>query len=400
MELEQIFYRFNPWWTEPFSAPGIVRENYVQKLLKEAEKKHITFVIGLRRVGKTTILKQVIARLIDKIKPQHILFLSLDHSALAPFSLLQLVEKYREVHGIPFKEKIFLFFDEVQYHEKFEQDMKILHDHENVKIYASGSNSLLLKDKKAFLTGRNVQRVINPLTFDEVLLFKGIKISAGEKQLQQKHFLEYLEQGGMPEYILTNDPEKITSLVNNIIYKDIVGKHNIKNVKKIQELFLLLCERVGKRLTYNKLANILGIDVETVSSYLSYFEETFLIYQVPRYAKSLNEIVKSPKKIYIADNGLRTVFVGGRDLGALWENLVFLQFKEKKVSYFFENEKEIDFIIESPPKHCFAVEAKLKEEINDEERKLLEKAPCKEKMLVRTLNDLKKVQDILGGKDI
>lgn len=400
MELEQIFYRFNPWWTEPFSAPGIVRENYVQKLLKEAEKKHITFVIGLRRVGKTTILKQVIARLIDKIKPQHILFLSLDHSALAPFSLLQLVEKYREVHGIPFKEKIFLFFDEVQYHEKFEQDMKILHDHENVKIYASGSNSLLLKDKKAFLTGRNVQRVINPLTFDEVLLFKGIKISAGEKQLQQKHFLEYLEQGGMPEYILTNDPEKITSLVNNIIYKDIVGKHNIKNVKKIQELFLLLCERVGKRLTYNKLANVLGIDVETVSSYLSYFEETFLIYQVPRYAKSLNEIVKSPKKIYIADNGLRTVFVGGRGLGALWENLVFLQFKEKKVSYFFENEKEIDFIIESPPKHCFAVEAKLKEEIDDEERKLLEKAPCKEKMLVRTLSDLKKVQEILGGKDI
>lgn len=398
MELEQIFHRFNPWWTEPFPAPGIVRENYVRELLREAGQKQITFVTGLRRVGKTTILKQVIARLIGNVKPQHILFLSLDHSALAPFSLLQLVEKYREVHGLSVKEKIFLFFDEVQYHEKFEQDLKVLHDHENVKLFASGSNSLLLRDKKAFLTGRNVQRVITPLTFDEFLLFKGIKIPAGEEQLQQKYFRKYLEQGGMPEYVLSNDPEKMTSLVNNIIYKDIVGKHNIKNVRKIQELFLLLCERVGKRLTYNKLAKVLGIDVETVSSYLSYFEETFLIFQVPRYAKSLNAVMKSPKKIYIADNGFRTVFVGERDLGALWENLVFLQFRERKVSYFLENEKEIDFIVEYLPKRCFAVEAKLKDHISDGEKMILEKAPCKEKILASTVNDLKKIQDIMENR--
>ena len=183
--------------------------------------------------------------------------------------------------------------------------------------------------------------------------------------------------------------------MNNIIYKDIVGKHKIKNVAKIQELFLLLCERVGKRLTYNKLANILGIDVETASSYISYFEETFLIYQVPRYAKSLNEVVKSPKKIYIADNGLRTVFVGGKDRGALWENLVFLQFKDRKVRYFFEKEREIDFIVEIFPKRCLAVEAKLKENITTEDTKTLEAAPCKEKMLVSTLADLQKIQQLI-----
>lgn len=279
----------------------------------------------------------------------------------------------------------------MQYHEKFEQDLKILHDHENVNIFASGSNSLL-KDKKAFLTGRNVQRVINPLTFEEFLQFKNLKINAGEKQLQKKYFFEYLSVGGMPEYVLTKDPEKIISLVNNIIYKDIVGKHNIKNIGKIQELFLLLCERVGKRLTYNKLANILGIDVETVSSYISYFEETFLIYQIPRYAKSLNERVKSPKKVYIADNAFRTIFVGLKDIGALWENLVFLQLKENKVSYYFEDDKEVDFIVDFFPKKCIALEAKWKDEVSDEEKKTLEKAPCKEKMMVSTLEDLEKVK--------
>ncbi len=395
MELEQIFYRFNPWWTEPFPVPGIIRENPLGELLKEAEKKEITFVTGLRRVGKTTLLKQVIAHLLHQVKPRHILFLSLDHSALMSFSLLELVERYREIHALAAREKIYLFFDEVQYHEKFEQDLKVLYDHENVKIFASGSNSLLLKDKKAFLTGRNVQRVINPLTFEEFLLFKGLKISGEDKQVRQKFFLQYLEQGGMPEYILTGDQEKITSLVSNIIYKDIVGKHNIKNAAKIQELFLLLCERVGKRLTYNKLANVLGIDVETVSSYLSYFEETFLIYQVSRYTKSFNEAVKSPKKIYIADNGFRTVFIGARDYGALWENLVFLQFKEKKVRYFLKDEKEIDFIVELYPRRCIALEAKFKESISEEEEKTLNLAPCKEKTIVRTLFDIQKIKESL-----
>ncbi len=398
MELKTIFERFNPWWEGHFRSEGIERELYLQEFLHEAEKKHITFVTGLRRVGKTTLLKQVIVKLLEQVDAKHILFLSLDHSALASSSLLDLVERYRELHGLSSKEKIFLFFDEVQYHEKFEQDLKILHDHENVKIFASGSNSLLLKDKKAFLTGRNVHRVVNPLTFAEFLLFRKLKIPAGEEQLQKKYFLEYLTLGGMPEYVLTEDPEKITSLINNIIYKDIIGKHGIKNPTKIQELFLLLCERVGKRLTYNKLANLLGIDVETVSSYISYFEETFLIYQVPRYTKTLNERIKSPKKIYIADNAFRTVFVGLKDIGALWENMIFLQLKEKKVSYYFENDKEIDFIVELFPKHCLAVEAKWKDEISSEEKETVELAPCKEKMIASVPKDLEKIKALIGKR--
>lgn len=398
MELDLIFSRFNPWWQDEYKVEGIIREHYINLLLTETKEKNITFVTGLRRVGKTTLLKQLIHQLIkQKIDAKHILFISLDHSALANVSILDLVEKYRQFIGLSFKEKIYLFFDEIQYHDNFERDIKVLHDNENVKIFASGSNSLILKDKNAFLTGRNKNIIINPLSFEEYLLFKGLSIVSSEKQLIKKYFEDYLELGGMPEYVLTNDPEKITSLVSNIIYKDIVGKHNIKNAKKIEELFLLLCERIGKRLTYNKLANILSIDAETVSSYISYFEEAFLVYSINRYAASLNEVVHSPKKIYLADNGIRSVFVGFKDKGALWENLVFSKIRGKKVSYYYENEHEIDFIVEIQQKReCIAIEAKYKENLEKEELEFFKNSKFKKKLIVQYLEDFNKIEELLS----
>ncbi len=398
MDLETIFIRFNPWWLETYEAPGILRENYLHLLEQEIKEKHITFVMGLRRVGKTTLLRQTIEHLLKNgIFKEHIFFLSLDHPGLAEYSLIDLIEKYRELRAISIKEKIYLFLDEVQYFKSFEQDIKILYDHEHVKITASGSNSLLIKDKKAFLTGRNKVLIINPLSFEEYLLFKQIKISPSEKQLFKHYFGEYLEAGGMPEYVLTQDPEKVTNLVSNIIYKDIVGKHNIKNPQKIEELFLLLCERVGKNLTYNKLSNILGIDIETVSSYISYIEETFLIYQVQRYTHSYNEVVRSPKKIYISDNGIRTVFIGNRDKGALWENFVFLTIKDKKVHYFYKDNFEVDFIIQLKNKRIIAVEAKYKEIISDRDKEIFKTIPFKEKYLIKDLDDLEKLRKMISN---
>ncbi len=394
MELDTIFYRFNPWWEERYVSLGITRETYLQVLVKEIENKEITFVTGLRRVGKTTLLKQTIAKLLEKgIDQHHIFFISLDHSAFSPMTLLDIVEKYREIKKISIKEKIYLFFDEIQYHPNFERDLKILHDHEQVKIIVSGSNSLMLKDTKAFLTGRNKVITIHPLSFKEYILFTKKEVLRADTQRINQYFQEYLEEGGMPEYVLSRNPEKITALVSDIIYKDIVGKHNLKNAKKIEELFILLCERVGKRLTYNKLANILGLDVETVSTYISYFEETYLIYQLNRYAKSQNEIIRSPKKIYIADTGIRSVFVGFKDKGALFENIVFLKLKDKKISYFYEHEKEIDFIVEVQ-KRKIALEVKYKEIIDPEELLFLEKSSFKEKRVISTAQDVETLDNL------
>lgn len=385
--MEQILHQFNPWWEGDFSAEGIRRPKYLQPFLEETKQNHITIITGLRRVGKTTLIKQTIAELLKETSPRTILFISLEHPAFDNHPILEIVEKFRTIQNLTRKEKIYLFFDEIQYKPGFERELKILHDHENVKIFISGSNSLILKDKKAFLTGRNKPFLVEPLDFDEYLLFNEVSIRKSESYLYKKHFQDYLELGGMPEYVLTRNKGKVTSLVDDIIYKDIVAKHGVKNINKLRELFLLLCERVGKRLTYNKIAHILEIKTDTVMSYISYFEEVFLIYQVSRYAKSLNEVIKSPKKIYISDIGIKNVFVGFRDLGALFENLVFLKIKHLTPKYYYENNKEIDFIIGKK-----AIEVKFKEKIDRKETLFLKNLKFKEKIIIKNYEDFLRLE--------
>lgn len=387
--MEQILRQFNPWWDDEFNAYGIIRNKYLPLLVEEANHKHITIITGIRRVGKTTLLKQAIYELLKHINPKNILFASLEHPIFDNVSLLGIIEKYRAIHGFTRKEKIYIFLDEIQYKPDFERELKVLHDNENIKIFISGSNSLILKDKKAYLTGRNKVFKVEPLDFNEFLLFNNLSLDSSQPYLANKYFQEYLEIGGMPEYVLTRDKGKVMSLVEDIIYKDIVAKHGVKNIAKLKELFLLLCERVGKRLSYNKLANILGIKVDTVINYVSYFEDVFLIYQVNRYARSLNEVIKSPKKIYIADSGLRNVYVGFKDIGALFENIVFLKLKNKNPSYYFENNKEVDFIIGK-----IAVEAKYRENIEPKELAFFNALHFKEKILVQNYQDLLKLEKL------
>jgi predicted AAA+ superfamily ATPase len=91
-----------------------------------------------------------------------------------------------------------------------------------------------------------------------------------------------MEYGGMPEYVLTKDPEYITNLTKNIIYKDIIAKYNLRDNDAIENLFRLLCERVGKPVSYNKLGHILGISKNSVKNYIDYFKETYLFYTIEK----------------------------------------------------------------------------------------------------------------------
>ena len=375
--MEEILYEFNPWCEEKYNALGILRNKYLNKLNKKLKNKKITFIIGLRRVGKTTLIKQLIAELCQKINPKHILFISLEHPIFINISILDVVKEFRKIHGLSRKVKIYLFFDEIHYKQDFDRELKILHDNENVKIFASGSSASLIKNKKAFLTGRHSDIIIKPLTFIEFLKFKEIEVKKSEEYLYKKHFLKYIEIGGMPEYVLTENSEVIINLVNDIIYKDIIGKHKIKNSRGIKELFLLLCERCGKRLTYNKIAKILSISVDTAKDYISFFEEAFLVHLVYKHEKSLNARIKAPRKIYVADTGIRNVFTGFRDLGAVFENLVFLEIKNKNPQYYFENGKEIDFVFGNT-----AIEAKFKQ-FDEDELKTLKQSKFKNKIVVK-----------------
>ncbi len=382
--MEQLFFRFNPWWEEEISYNFVERKSYLLQMEKSMEGKDIAILTGLRRIGKTSLMKLFIEKLIKgrNIEPKRIFYISLDTYGLEHYSIMEIIDEYRKIHKLPFAEQIYLFLDEIAYKENFQQELKNLYDLGNVKIYASSSASSVLKDKKAYLTGREKIIEILPLTFEEYLLFKEIKLSKANSHLLDSYFGDYMQTGGIPEYVLTGDIAYLVELLDDIIYKDIIAAHGIRDKKIIRDYFRLLMERAGKQVSLNKISKILGIGVDTARRFLSYFEDTYLIHPLERCGK-LNERLKSPKKIYAGDIGIKNIYTGFRDKGAVFENLVYLKIKHKNPCYIYKNKIELDFLT----KDKILIEAKYNSELTDKQKKLFESINADKKMLIKNVKD-------------
>jgi len=387
--MEDILYRYNPWWETNYVLERIIQRNTVlEQMTKYLSSDEIVFLTGLRRVGKTTLLKLFIKYLIEKkeIAASHIFYVSLDDYLISKNSIIEIVENYRKTQKLSFKEKVYLFLDEIAYKENYEQQLKNLYDSQNVKIYSSSSSASILKTKKPYLTGRNIILEIMPLDFHEYLDFKQIKISKADKHLLEKYFEDYLKVGGLPEYVLHKDVEYLKELVNDIIYKDIVALYKIKNPDLLKDFFMLLMERAGKIVSINKLARILKISPDTAKRYLQMFADTYLIYLVKRYGKT-NEKILSPKKIYASDLGIRTFFTGFRDKGSLFENYVYFKIKNKNPQYVYQDSSEIDFLTEDKT----LIEVKYQSEMSEKQETLFKTVRAKKKILIKNIHDLSKL---------
>ncbi len=382
MEIEPELYKQNPWWENKFNEETFRRDKYLKEIFNNIKSKEIIIITGLRRIGKTTILKQVIKELLIKdVAPENILFVSLDSFNLLEFNIHQIIEEYRKIHKKSASDFFYLFLDEVSSKENFEQELKSIYDNENIKVICSSSIATLMRDKKAKLTGRIKTIEVMPLDFSEFLIFKRAKIGKSDKAKLESFFKDYLKMGGIPSYILTGDTSYIEELIESIIYKDIISYHNITSEKTIKELFVLLCKRVGKPMSYNKISEILKISVDSVKRYIGYFEKAYLFYAVDRFAKSYNESVTSPKKIYIGDVGLKNFVTGFNDLGASYENLVFLKIKNQIPRYYLENSVEIDFITKEN-----LIEAKYNREMNAKQKRLFDSIKIKNKSIAEDYN--------------
>ena len=139
--MDEILSLLNPWWTGKWSEKSIPRDTYTHLVLSHLEDQLAGILIGSRRVGKTTILHQVINLLLKKnIKPSHVLYVLLDHPKFSEFSLSQIIEGYRKLHDLKRDTKIFIFLDEVQYSKNWEQEAKAIIDTEAAKVFISGSS--------------------------------------------------------------------------------------------------------------------------------------------------------------------------------------------------------------------------------------------------------------------
>lgn len=390
--MNDLYYQYNPWWEQVSPSTALKpREKYLNELKKYLDHNYIIFLTGLRRVGKTSLMKLIIAELLAKnIAANHIFYISLDDYLIQKISILEIVNEFRKIHKLKIEERIYLFFDEITSKDDFQVQLKNIYDSQNAKIFVASSSAAKLRDKKASLTGRAISLAIKPLDFNEYLFFKGIEVKKRDSQLFRSYFLDYIKIGGLPENVLNPSREYLMNLVDDIIQKDITAFHGLKNHQILRDYYTLLMERSGKQFSINKIAKILAISPDTSKRYLNYFESTYLIHLLSRWGKT-NQQLLSAKKIYASDLGIKYLFIGNRDIGSYFENYVYLELRDKKELYYlFENAIEIDFITEDK----ILIEAKYYSELSEKQKELFLSYPANKRIIVDSLENLVLLEEI------
>lgn len=323
--------------------------------------KDIVVISGVRRCGKSVLLHQIR----EKQKEQDY-YINFDDDRLALFSLehfQDLYEVFMEFFG---RQKTF-YLDEIQNIAGWERFVRRLYD-EGCKVFITGSNAnLLSRELGTHLTGRYVQIELFPFSFSEYLKIKKVKwdrssIYATETKVSLiKHFKNYIEDGGFPQYILEKNHNYLKSLYESILYKDVMVRHKLTNEREIQELMLYLASNVARPFSYNKLTQLIGLKhSQTVKNYLAFIESTYLIQQVSKYDHSLAKQMMNAKKVYFIDNSIcyNLAFNTSENLGRMLENLVFVSLRRKYDQIFYYlNKNECDFVVKRGSKieACFQV---------------------------------------------
>ncbi|MFH1400103.1 MAG: ATP-binding protein, partial [Nanoarchaeota archaeon] len=252
------------------------------------------------------------------------------------------------------------FFDEIQNVDRFESFVRRLQD-EGKKVVITGSNaSLLSKELGTRLTGRYKSFEVYPFSWSEYLAFKRIDISPGDwydidrKTGLLKQFQYYLKSGGLPEYLMVDDSHYVKTLVENILYRDIIVRYAIRKEKTLRELVNILATNVASPITYNALKKTLKLsNAITVKEYIAYLGNSYVFFELLRLSFSAKEQLASPRKIYVVDPAVHLVcgLTFSVNKGRNFENVVFLELRRKGFeAYYFAQKHECDFVVKSGSK--------------------------------------------------
>ncbi|MEK7202729.1 MAG: ATP-binding protein [Patescibacteria group bacterium] len=320
---------------------GVAREIDFKKYLKTEQ---ITVISGIRRSGKSTLLKQF-----SNYCPNYY-YLSFDDERLIDFSVSDF-QNLMVVFQKQFYSKT-IFLDEIQNVQKWERFTRRIFE-EGYKIFITGSNAKLLSSELAtHLTGRYYKIELYPFSFKEFLKFNKVsynKVTSEKEAEILKKFDNYLENGGFPEYVKTKNQESLKQIFEDIVYRDILARFRIREVKNFKLLVNYLFTNFTKEINYNFLKNFLEFkSATTVKNYIEFMREGYLAFELFKYDYSLKKQYVSNKKIYVIDNGVRNAvaFSFSKDGGKLLENLVFLELKRRgEEIFYYKGKKECDFII-------------------------------------------------------
>lgn len=334
----------------------IERPLYLDKIMPFVDTPFVKTLTGVRRCGKSTILKMIIKKLKEEkqVDDEQILnyrFDSMEYEDMTTKELyLELKSKILQ------SKKTYLFLDEIQEIEGWEKVVNTLASDFDVDIYITGSNSRMMSSEiSTYLTGRYITFHIYTLSFEEYLTFK--KSYTTLKDLKQE-FSQYVQLGGFPATHLQDYSQDevytiVKDIYNSTIFSDIVRRNQVKKIDQLERVVKYTFNNIGNTFSAKSISNYFKseqrkIDNETVYSYLEKLQKAYILHKCSRYDLQGKDILKTQEKFYLADVSLRYSVLGYTvdSVASSLENIVYLELKRRGYDVYIGKikDKEIDFV--------------------------------------------------------
>lgn len=334
----------------------IYRHLYVDKIMAYVDTQFVKILTGVRRCGKSTILKMIMETLHKErgVPMERIVSYRFDSMEYEDMTAKQMYQELKS--RLCLDGKTYFFLDEVQEIEGWEKVVNSLASDFNVDLYVTGSNSRMMSSEiSTYLTGRYVAFRIYTLSFQEYLTFKSQYTEVGDIH---KEFTNYIRLGGFPAtHLQAYGQDEVYTIVrdiyNSTIFSDIVKRNQVRKIDQLERVVRYTFNNVGNTFSAKSISDYLkaerrALDNETVYSYLEKLEKAYLLHRCSRYDLKGKEILKTLEKFYLADTSLRYSVLGYNDdtVASSLENVVFLELCRRGYTVYIgkTGDGEVDFV--------------------------------------------------------
>lgn len=368
---EELLSQQNPHWSDEAYEIGIERTSF-PLLLEYLQTKQIIAITGVRRSGKSTLIRYLIDHLIqvEKVQPNQILFCNLEHPFLTSYrndsmSLQLLYDEYLKMNQP--EGDVFVFLDEVQFFREWPVFVKAHHETKKVRFVVTGSNAAMLSsDMITLLSGRSLPLEIFPLSLRELARAKKINtqnaISLAKNAPQIQLLLdEMLQYGGYPTVALQKLGKTSFDILGaharTVLLQDVAPRLGARKPADLEKLYVYLVSNISKLFSYANLSKLFGISDKSTKEYIEAFSNAYLLYEVDLFDYSLKKQIRSQKKIYAIDTGQANAmgFKFSSNRGRLLENLLFIELKRLGLDvYYYKTAQgeEVDFVVQQGSDIC------------------------------------------------
>ncbi len=332
----------------------IFRDRYIEKIKNFIDKPIVKILTGMRRVGKSTILKTIKNDVLKDVPEENKIYMNFESFEYFEINNASSLKEYLNEILKDQKGKVYFFFDEIQLVEDWEKVINALRVSFDSDIYITGSNSKLISgDLATLLAGRYVEFEIQPFTFDEFSQINN-KLNLSRDELFQK----FIKIGGMPGLKYFKLEEEVSQkylndIYNTVLVKDVLNYNNIRDVDIFNRILSFVMQNIGATFSASAIKNYLksenrNISVDTVLNYLEYCNRAFVLKKVPRFDLEGKKLLNVDEKYYLTDHGFRQSmgFSNLKDIEKTLENIVYIELISRgyDVKIGKVKDREIDFV--------------------------------------------------------